>query len=98
MNKSFYQLWDEYDSLLQSGVNDIIDFYETNSTSISLIDINKSEEFYHGKLRFEMHYGLNLVDKGMYSKGSEILKNAIPMYEFAPDINQDDFELSLIHI
>ena len=62
-----------------------------NKILIDSIDIHKSIDNYNAKLRFLCEYGMSLTGNGNYRKGAEILEQAIPLYENAP--NQEPEQL-----
>lgn len=78
----------EFSRLNQSDSRGIIRFYENNLDSIENIDISQNDDNYEIKLKILCDYGVSLVIVGNYSKGVEILKTAIPMFEYAPGQEQ----------
>ncbi|MCF8297978.1 MAG: tetratricopeptide repeat protein [Saprospiraceae bacterium] len=92
--KNINELEKEFDELEKSDSLIYIRFYEKNKESIDNIDITKDEKHYNTKLRLLSEFGLSLVSSGQYTKGVEILEQAISMFE--NDTNQDFEKLNEI--
>ncbi len=85
--KDIIKLEKEFNELSESDSRQFIRFYENNLISIQNIDINKDEEHYNARLRFDCEYGVSLVASGQRKRGADVLEKAIIMFENAP--NQD---------
>jgi len=86
------KLMQEFSDLHNFSDLAFIKFYEKNKILIDSIDINKSDDNYNTRLRFLSEYGISLTGSGNYRKSVEILGQAIPLYENAPNPECEQFK------
>lgn len=86
------KLMQEFYDLHSAGNLTFIKFFEKNKILIDSIDINMSNDNYNARLRFLSEYGISLTGSGNYRRGVEILGQAIPLYENAPNQECEQFK------